>query len=195
MSLERLTDERIAQLARDKKKSERCFSELYKRHYEGLRNFSMKKGMSFCDAEDNAIISLTKAFEYIKSYNPDKKFSTWLYTIANNKIKDSYKRKTSKKRIPFDKILYGEKVFGLPIEDSDDFNEGDDFYNEKSKLKDAVEKLPERYKKIVEKRIYEDKNFKEISRELNIDENKCTARAMFFRGKGMIKKEINSKLL
>jgi len=195
MNLEQMTDEGIAKLAQVEEKKDRYFSELYKRHYEGLRNFAIGKGLDIYEAEDNAIISLEKAFNYIKSYKPHNKFSTWIYTIANNKIKDLYRKKNTGIRIPLNKIFHDDLLLESSIEDPDKFYEEDELQDKKDELKKAIEKLPKKYKVVVEKRIYEEKKFQEISRDLNLNENTCVARCMFFRAKDMIKKSINSKLL
>ncbi|MCK4835018.1 MAG: sigma-70 family RNA polymerase sigma factor [Candidatus Aminicenantes bacterium] len=60
-----------------------------------LYNF-INKCMSFSeDTDDIFQEALLKGFKYFDSYNKSKNFNTWLFTIANNLIKDHFRKKKS----------------------------------------------------------------------------------------------------
>ncbi len=57
-----------------------------------LYNF-IHKAMNFSeDSDDIYQEALLKGYKYFHSYNPDKNFKSWLFTIANNLIKDHYRK-------------------------------------------------------------------------------------------------------
>lgn len=60
-----------------------------------LYNF-IHKAMNFSeDSDDIYQEALLKGYKYFHSYNPDKNFKSWLFTIANNLIKDHYRKMKS----------------------------------------------------------------------------------------------------
>ena len=68
------------------------FWELATPHKQKLYNF-IQKSLNFSeDANDVFQETVLRALKYFKSYKRNKKFHTWLYSIAHNEIKRHYKR-------------------------------------------------------------------------------------------------------
>lgn len=63
------------------------FSQLVALYQARLYQFLFARCHSKQDAEDVLQETFISAFKYIKSYKPDWKFSTWLFTIAKRLIK------------------------------------------------------------------------------------------------------------
>jgi len=61
--------------------------------YKDLVNFAKSKGLQVDDAEDAVMTSLLKAKEKYKQYRQGSNFRGWVFTIVNNTIKDSRKKK------------------------------------------------------------------------------------------------------
>ena len=59
-----------------------AFTELVHGYREGLFRFLLARCMNHADAEDALQDTLINAYRYIGSYNPQWRFSTWLYRIA-----------------------------------------------------------------------------------------------------------------
>jgi RNA polymerase sigma-70 factor (ECF subfamily) len=57
-----------------------------------LYNFIFKSMNFNQDGDDIFQEALLKGFKYFHSYNPEKNFKSWLFTIANNLIKDYYRK-------------------------------------------------------------------------------------------------------
>lgn len=60
-----------------------------------LYNFIFKSMNFSQDSDDIYQEALLKGFKYFYSYNPEKNFKSWLFTIANNLIKDYFRKKKS----------------------------------------------------------------------------------------------------
>jgi RNA polymerase sigma-70 factor (ECF subfamily) len=67
-----------------RKGSAAAFSDLVSGYREGLLRFLLTRSASFADAEDALQDTLINAYRYLHSYNPQWRFSTWLYRIAIN---------------------------------------------------------------------------------------------------------------
>ena len=61
-----------------------AFAELVGAYRGGLLRFLLTRSASFADAEDALQDTLINAYRYLHSYNPQWRFSTWLYRIAIN---------------------------------------------------------------------------------------------------------------
>ncbi len=71
-------------VARAREGCEECLSELARRYFPKLVQLVLPRvaNRSHMDAEDVAQESLLKAFRNLDSFDPQYRFSTWLYTIA-----------------------------------------------------------------------------------------------------------------
>ena len=61
-----------------------AFTELVHGYREGLFRFLLTRCANHADAEDALQDTLINAYRYLHSYNPQWRFSTWLYRIAIN---------------------------------------------------------------------------------------------------------------
>ena len=59
-----------------------AFTELVNAYRERLFRFLLTRCSSYADAEDALQDTLINAYRYLASYNPEWRFSTWLYRIA-----------------------------------------------------------------------------------------------------------------
>ena len=72
------------------------FEEVYEKYYSGVLSYIYKKTGSREDAEDLAGEAFLYCFDHYDSYDPDKSaVSTWLYVVANSRIKNYYRDKKS----------------------------------------------------------------------------------------------------
>ncbi|MFA6428791.1 MAG: RNA polymerase sigma factor [Candidatus Buchananbacteria bacterium] len=69
------------------------FTELIKRYQTPLYYFLYRFTQNQADSQDLAQETFTKAFFKLRTFKPDKKFSTWLYTIAHHQAINFFKRK------------------------------------------------------------------------------------------------------
>ena len=80
LKLTDLSDKELVDLALQQNQA--AFIVLYTRYNAGVKNHISKYIAQAEDKEDVALESFQKAFSQISSYNPEFKFSTWLYRIV-----------------------------------------------------------------------------------------------------------------
>ncbi len=152
-----------------KQGEERAFYLLMGKFWEPLLIHLSKRVPDEGDREDVCIISFTKAFKSIKSYNSDYAFSTWLYQIANNTVIDFYRKKENGIT---HKSIDSEAFFttlGQYMECPN--KDPEQLYILKQKIKEVLlfmDSMKPQYKKLIELRYFEDLKLKEISEELHL---------------------------
>jgi RNA polymerase sigma-70 factor (ECF subfamily) len=70
-----------------------AFDELYRRHKGGLFRFVLRSVRERSVAEELYQEIWMRAIEARGRYEPQAKFSTWLYTIAHNRLVDHWRKK------------------------------------------------------------------------------------------------------
>jgi RNA polymerase sigma factor (sigma-70 family) len=70
-----------------------AFDELYRRHKGGLFRFVLRSLRDRAVAEELYQEIWMRAIEARGRYEPQAKFSTWLYTIAHNRLVDHWRKK------------------------------------------------------------------------------------------------------
>jgi len=173
-SVRQSEDRELVKRARDG--DEKAFFELAKRHRYGIERLirPMVRHASTDEIEDLVQEALTKAFLHITSYSEEYAFSTWLYRIATNHAIDYLRRK----RLQSFSLSEAPKSMAHKQEDeAREFEIPDQSWipeemmlaDERTRLiAEAIEKLPENYRRIIKLRHSEDLEYEEIARILNI---------------------------
>ncbi len=149
-----------------------AFEELYKRHKKRVYSYlytRVKQKNVVDEIFQNIFLKIHKSR---KKYNSKYLFLKWMYTISHSVMVDYFKYKKAK-FIEFDE----EKNYG-------DLNEKSD---ERLILED-IETLNENEKKVIKFRIYENKDYDEISELLGTSNSNI--RKIFSRGIGKIRKKL-----
>ena len=131
--------------------------------------------------------SFQKAFSQIASYNPEYKFSTWLYRIARNTAFDHLSRQDREKNnLPMtsitDQMAELKDLPAMTINPEDDII----YQQEYDKWLANIEKLKEEYRLIARMNLIDNYGYKEISDELGIPLN--TVKTRIRRAKAMLLK-------
>ncbi len=71
---------------------ERAFTELLDRYERSVYNFIRRQVRSTQDAQDLAQETFIKVFRFLHSYRTEKKFITWVFTIATNTLHDWWRK-------------------------------------------------------------------------------------------------------
>jgi RNA polymerase sigma-70 factor (ECF subfamily) len=82
----------LALIARVKQKDEAAFKELVERYKTQVAGLAFKMVGDYEDAKDISQIVFVKTFYNLKSFDPKKKFSTWLFRITVNAAIDYWRR-------------------------------------------------------------------------------------------------------
>ena len=99
-AVKRLSDEELASKIADGSRS--LFEELVSRYSMRLFHFLRHRTPTDQDIEDLVQETFLKVFKSIDRFNPEWKFSTWLYTIAS---REAISRHRSNKKMRFNPVL------------------------------------------------------------------------------------------
>ena len=169
------TDHELALKA--KSGDEGAFNELMRRHYKGILNFIYKFTYSVDTSEDLTQEVFLRVFKSINSYEPQAKFSTWLYKIATNLCLTNLKKR--KPNISLDEI----REYSGEMEDVKSENAFELLHRKQinEKVLEALETLPEKEKAAITLNKYHGLSYIEVSEVLN-----CSVGAVktyIFRGR------------
>ena len=140
------------------------FSTLYRKYYPKLIYFTSKMCNDAQTAEDISTDSFMTAFEKIDKYDKEKaQFSTWLFTIAKNLALQSIKN--SKKSISLD-VEYDDE--GTTMKDFIQEEDSDEHIHSVKEMKanimkEAIKKLKEPYRSVIEMREIQKMPYKDIA--------------------------------
>lgn len=173
------------QLVRDAvdKGDQKAFAELMARYKDSIYFMLLKMVNNRDDADDLTIEAFGKAFKNIRQYTPDYAFSTWLFKIATNNCID-FIRKKRKMTFSIDKGLETDDGGEMTIDIKSNQPDPEENLMKKQKvmmMRDVVEKLKPRYKKLVELRYFQERSYEEIAEELNLPLG--TVKAQLFRAR------------
>ncbi|MBO8454115.1 MAG: sigma-70 family RNA polymerase sigma factor [Bacteroidetes bacterium] len=175
LKLTELTDKELVDLALQQNQA--AFIVLYTRYSAGVRNHISKYISQAEDREDVALESFQKAFSQISSYNPEFKFSTWLYRIARNTALDHIsKRDREKNNLPTTSI--SDTISELNDMAAAMHNPEDDIIKQQEydKWMDNIEKLKEDYRIVARMNLIDHFGYKEIADQLDLPINTVKTR-------------------
>jgi RNA polymerase sigma-70 factor (ECF subfamily) len=164
-----------------------AFIVLYTRYNTGVKSHIAHYISQKEDIEDICLESFQKAFSQLGSYNPDYKFSTWIYRIARNTAFDHMSRHDREKNnMPTTSI-------------SDDFaelkelpatmhNPEEDIINQQEydKWLNNIEKLKDDYRLVAKMNLIDNFGYKEIADALDMPIN--TVKTKIRRAKAQLLK-------
>ena len=122
------------------------------------------------DAEDLTMEAFGKAFRNLSQYTPDFAFSTWLFRIATNNCID-FIRKKKKLTFSIDKGFENDEGEEVAMNIKADELDPEEKLIKDQKIaimRDLVEKLPPRYKELVELRYFKEYSYEEIAAQLKL---------------------------
>lgn len=148
---------------------ESAFNELYDRYGDKLyayfwRALAQEKEV----AEDFTQQLFLKLIERNASYNPDRKFSTWLFTLAANMVKNEYRRRSraTKHQARMNASLEADEDWMARMDDA--------FWQER--LEGALAKLAEKHRQVFLLRYQQELSIKEISAIIGCPEGTVKSR-------------------
>lgn len=189
-----LSDEELVKLAIMQQQT--AFIILYTRYNIGVRSHISRYVAQKEDVEDICLESFQKAFSQIHSFNPEYKFSTWLYRIARNTAFDHLsKHDREKSYMPTTSI--NEDTAELKELTATSNNPEDDIINQQEydKWMTNIEKLKDDYRIVAKMNLIDNFGYKEIADALDMPIN--TVKTKIRRAKAQLLKmmEYSDELL
>jgi len=160
---------------------------LYTRYNAGVKSHISRYVVQKEDIEDICLESFQKAFSQIGSYNPEYKFSTWLYRIARNTAFDHLnKHDREKNNMPTTSI--NEDIAELKELPASMHNPEEDIINQQEydKWLTNIEKLKEDYRIVAKMNLIDNFGYKEIADALDMPIN--TVKTKIRRAKAQLLK-------
>ena len=183
--LTNLTDEELIALA--VQQNQVAFIILYTRYNAGVRSHISRYVSQKEDIEDICLESFQKAFSQIATYNPEYKFSTWLYRIARNTAFDHLSRHDREKtNMPTTSI--NDDIAELKELPATMHNPEEDIINQQEydKWLTNIEKLKEEYRIVAKMNLIDNFGYKEIADALEMPIN--TVKTKIRRAKAQLLK-------
>lgn len=179
-------------VTRAKSGDQKAYADLMLRYKDSIYFMALKMVNNRDDAMDLTIETFGKAFENIEKYKPDFAFSTWLFRIATNNCIDFIRKKR----------LNVVSIHAMEDNDGDErvFEIRSDVLNpeetsikkqQKETLQLIVDKLPNRYKILINLRYFEEMSYEEISVQLDLPLG--TVKAQLFRARDLLANILNRR--
>ena len=92
----------VRQVLRGKREA---FSLLVERYQKPIFNFTYRFYGNYELAQELTQETFLRCYQFLKSYDPERKFSTWLYKVAKNLCVDELKRQRSAREVRLDDAL------------------------------------------------------------------------------------------
>ena len=150
---------------------QQAYTELMRLYRDSIYYMLMRMVKNKDDAEDLTLMTFGKAFRYLDKYTPQYAFSTWLYRIALNNSIDFLRVKNNMPQY-FEEDLYTNSTTSIIDQSEDNLQRTpEDEVIDKQRLqllRAAVSELPERYRRVIELRYYEDLAYEEIAERLGL---------------------------
>lgn len=150
---------------------ERAFQELVERYQTRLLNFIYRTVGDRERAEDLVQEVFIRVYRHLHRFDPEKKFSTWIYTIASNLAKNELRNRSRNPLVLFQSMRKAwDDDEERPLQFEDPTARPDDMYR-KRHLREVVEasvaKLPEHHRQVFVLRELEGKSYEEIAEITN----------------------------
>lgn len=142
------------------------FNELVQRYGPRLLNFIYRVIGDRERSEDLVQETFVRVYRHIKRFDQDKKFSTWVYTIASNLAKNELRNRTRNPLIYFQSLVKEWEDDRRPLEFADRSYRPDDLFRKRylrELVSQAVDQLPEHHKIVFVLRETEGKSYEEIA--------------------------------
>ena len=183
--LTNLTDTELVQLALEQNQA--AFIVLYTRYTTGVRSHISRYVNQKEDVEDICLESFQKAFSQIGNYNPEFKFSTWIYRIARNTAFD-YLSKHDREKNNMPTTSISEDFAELKELPASMHNPEEDIINQQEydKWLNNIEKLKDDYRLVAKMNLIDNFGYKEIADALDMPIN--TVKTKIRRAKAQLLK-------
>ncbi|MBR4787744.1 MAG: sigma-70 family RNA polymerase sigma factor [Bacteroidales bacterium] len=166
---------------------QQAYAELMRLYRDSIYFMLIKIVKNSDDAEDLTLETFGKAFRYLDKYTPQYAFSTWLYRIAVNNSIDYIRHKNNSPQYLDDDLYTGtaEQLIDRSQTNPSPTPEEEVIVKQRMQmLRSAVQQLPEKYRKVIELRYYDELSYEEISDMLQI--SLSNVKIQLLRAKNML---------
>jgi RNA polymerase sigma-70 factor (ECF subfamily) len=172
---------------------DRAYKKLMAKYHDAIHNFIHRMVHDREQVEDLTQEAFIKAFSSLRNFNEEFAFSTWLYKIATNNCID-YIRKKKLQMYSIDKPIESRDsdfTFELPDES---YEADQELISDQRSvmLRRAIDRLPEKYRRVIYLRHVEEKSYEEIAAQLKLPIG--TVKAHIFRAREILYRELRHRI-
>jgi len=160
-STDQLTDEEIVSIIRSGETD--SFGILVERYEVKMKRYARKFLFGYEDTEDIVQQVFVKAFVNIRSFDTEKKFSSWLYRIAHNEFINAIRKKKKEPLSFFDSDLLFPRLSGKESTDKEIKEQ-----ELRQIIDKCLDKIGPKYREPLVLYYFEELNYKEIANILRI---------------------------
>ncbi len=170
-----------------------AYKQLMRKYHDQIANVIYRVIHQKEHVEDLTQEVFIKAFGSLKSFNEEYAFSTWLYKIATNSSID-FIRKKKLNTFSIDKpVALDESDYTFELPDSTYEPDRHIIQRQRSiLLDDAINRLPEKYRRVIILRHREERDYSEIAKILKLPIG--TVKAHIFRARELLYKYLRDKI-
>ena len=154
----------------------KCFEMLYERYHIKLFNYLLRLCKDAARAEDILHDCFIKVIEHPGKFNPQFRFSTWLYTIATNLYSNEMRNRQNRQRIQKEKLSYTDTFY------TEEHNRIDRT-NFRKELEEFLDNTTEENRLLFTLRFSEELTVPEISQVLDCPEGTVKSRLFYLMKK------------
>lgn len=143
-----------------------AFNALFERYKDRLVHFVTRKTGDADRAQDLVQEAFIRVTRHLHRFDTEKKFSTWVYTIASNLAKNELRNRSRSPLVLFQKLTSNWDDDHRPLQFEDFRMRPDDLYRKRylrRLVEDTVNTLPEHHQLVFRLRELEGKSYEEIS--------------------------------
>src|SRR5512145_2257871 len=107
----------VRQILRGKRE---LFGILLERYQKPIFNFIYRFYGNYDLSQELTQETFLRAYQFLRSYDTSRKFSTWLYTVAKNLCLDELKKQKSAREVPLDDAIQVVEAAGTEGDDAGD---------------------------------------------------------------------------
>lgn len=178
-----LLDEDLARLAQQG--DQNAFAELVKRYEKQIFSLAYRLIGDYDEAADLAQEAFLRIYQMLGRYDPEKKFFSWMYRVAQNTCLNALARRPSNV-VPVERA---EEYFSDSTA-ADAVEPEKDYLNREIRqhIDRAINELPDNYRDIIYLRYIEDLSYQQIAQALNLPVS--TIETRLFRGKKLLQQKL-----
>ncbi|MBQ9546953.1 MAG: sigma-70 family RNA polymerase sigma factor [Bacteroidales bacterium] len=151
---------------------EKAYATLMSFYKDALYQMFFQAFKDSAEADDLTMETFGKAFFQLQLYSPTNAFSTWLFAIGTNNLRD--RMRLRKRRVETESLsavspTNNDETFELPVPSSNRTPEEELIAAQRiGRLRDVVSQLKPSYRRVIEMRYFDELSYEEIADQLQL---------------------------
>lgn len=139
------------------------YEEIVKRYEKKLFSYVYRLVGNKEETEDILQNVFVKAYRNIRTFDIERKFSSWIYRIAHNEAINFLKKRSKKKFVSWEDIVTSKDKMETKSEERSPI---DLWIRKESRIEmqEALSRLPEKYREVLKLRYFSEKSYNDIGR-------------------------------